>query len=105
MVKPDTDGVAWVMISLELPELVRVRDRVWLLPIGTLPKLRLEGFDVSCPEPANADEVSARIAEKMQNTRNPDEIPLHDETCFTMLPLNGALKLRDRGIRAAACRT
>ena len=74
-------------------------------PTCTLPKLTTEGFDVSCPEPANADEVSARIAEKMKNTRNPDEIPLHDETCFTMLPLNGALKLRDRGIRAAACRT
>jgi hypothetical protein len=76
------------MVSLELPTFVKVKDCAWLLPTCTLPKLATEGFDVSWPEPANADEVRARIAEKMmKNTRNPDEIPLELGTCFTIVPL------------------
>ena len=46
-VKPATDGVAWVMISLELPAFVKVTDCGLLLPTWTLPKLTAEGFDVS----------------------------------------------------------
>jgi hypothetical protein len=75
------------MVSLELPTFVKVTDCVWLLPTCTLPKLTTEGLDVSWPEPANAEEVRARIAEKMKNTRNLDEIPLDLGTCFTIVPL------------------
>jgi len=46
-VKAAKDGVAWVMIRLELPTFVKVSDCVWLLPTGTLPSLTAEGFDVS----------------------------------------------------------
>jgi hypothetical protein len=49
--------VAWAMVTLEPPELVRVSDSVWLLPTCTLPKLRLEAVAVSdpgvTPEPAS----------------------------------------------------
>jgi hypothetical protein len=38
-----------VTVTLEPPELVRVSDNVWLLPTGTLPKLRLVAVTVSDP--------------------------------------------------------
>jgi hypothetical protein len=41
--------VAWAMVTLEPPELVKVSDSVWLLPTCTLPKLRLEAVEVSDP--------------------------------------------------------
>jgi hypothetical protein len=41
--------VAWAMVTLAPPELVRVSDSVWLLPTCTLPKLRLEAVAVSDP--------------------------------------------------------
>jgi hypothetical protein len=41
--------VAWAMVTLEPPELVKVSDSVWLLPTCTLPKLRLEAVAVSDP--------------------------------------------------------
>ena len=37
------------MVTLEPPELVKVSDRVWLLPTCTLPKLRLVAVAVSDP--------------------------------------------------------
>jgi hypothetical protein len=41
--------VAWAMITLEPPELVKVADSVWRLPTCTLPKLRLEAVAMSDP--------------------------------------------------------
>ena len=41
--------MAWAMVTLEPPELVRVSDSVRLLPTCTLPKLRLEAVAVSDP--------------------------------------------------------
>jgi hypothetical protein len=41
--------VAWAMVTLEPPELVKVSDSVWLLPTCTLPKLRLVAVAVSDP--------------------------------------------------------
>lgn len=84
--KPAPDAVACVTISFVLPEFVKVAVCVWPLPIGTLPKLILEGFAVSCPDPATAEEVSERSAERIKNTRNPHEIP-HLECCLTIQPL------------------
>lgn len=49
MLKPAPVVVAWVMVTLEPPVLVRVSDSVELLPICTLPKLRLDGFAPSAP--------------------------------------------------------
>jgi hypothetical protein len=46
-VKPARDGVAWVMVRLEVPTFVKVRDCVLLIPTWTLPKLTVAGFDVS----------------------------------------------------------
>lgn len=86
--KPVPDEVALVMVNLDQPEFVRVSDCVWLLPTETLPKLMLEGFTVSCPEPADAGEVKARTTEKKKNKRNPHEISLHlDIRLFTVQPL------------------
>jgi hypothetical protein len=41
--------VAWAIVTLEPPELVKVSDSVWLLPTCTLPKLRLGAVAVSDP--------------------------------------------------------
>ena len=41
--------MAWAMVTLEPPELVKVSASVWLLPTCTLPKLRLEAVAVSDP--------------------------------------------------------
>jgi hypothetical protein len=41
--------VAWAMVTLEPPELVKISDSVWVLPTCTLPKLRLEAVAVSDP--------------------------------------------------------
>src|SRR6478609_5261505 len=41
--------VAWWTVRFELPELIRVADWVWLVPIFTLPKARLVGKTASCP--------------------------------------------------------
>ena len=41
--------MACVMVTLDPPELVKVSDRVWLLPTCTLPKLRLVAVAVSDP--------------------------------------------------------
>ena len=43
--------VAWWTVRSELPELIRVADWVWLVPIFTLPKARLVGKTASCPAP------------------------------------------------------
>lgn len=56
--KPAKDGVDWVMISLELPTIVNVRDGVWPPQAWTLPKLTAEGFDVSCADSWEDDQSS-----------------------------------------------
>jgi hypothetical protein len=43
-------GVIWEIVSAEPPEFVTVSARVALLPVVTLPKLRLAGFAVSWPD-------------------------------------------------------
>ena len=56
--KLDPVVFAWVTVTLVPPELVRLSDRVCLLPTRTLPKLRLGGFALSaptvCPVPERA---------------------------------------------------
>lgn len=47
--KPEPETVAWVMVTLEPPELVSVSGKVWLFPTGTLPKLRLEELAARAP--------------------------------------------------------
>jgi hypothetical protein len=49
MLKPAPVAAAPVMVTLDPPELVRVSDAVWLLPVWTLPKLTLEGLALSDP--------------------------------------------------------
>jgi hypothetical protein len=45
-----------VIVTLDPPELVRVSDKVWLLPTCTLPKLRLVAVAVSDPGAAPVPE-------------------------------------------------
>jgi hypothetical protein len=45
---------AWLTFTLELPELIRVSETVWLLPTSRFPKLTLEGITLSCPGMAPA---------------------------------------------------
>ena len=47
--KPELETLAWDTVTLESPELVSAADKVCPLPICTLPKLRLEGFEVRAP--------------------------------------------------------
>src|SRR6476661_6963551 len=37
------------MVRLEPPELIRVTDRIWLVPILTLPRASVLGETLSCP--------------------------------------------------------
>lgn len=50
MLNPEPLALACVIVTLDPPELVKVSVRLVLLPTCTLPKLRLEGFDVSEPD-------------------------------------------------------
>ena len=43
-------AAACATVTLEPPELVSAADKVWLWPSCTLPKLRLDGFELSAPE-------------------------------------------------------
>ena len=47
--KPAPDAVACETVTVVLPELVKVAERLWVLPTWTLPKFRLEGFVPSDP--------------------------------------------------------
>jgi hypothetical protein len=64
--------LACVTVTLELPELVKVSDRVVLLPICTLPKLRLEGVARSCPvmipapETGRLNDVGTELSVEME---------------------------------------
>src|SRR5579863_5151538 len=50
MLKPDPPAIATCeIVMLDPPVLVRVSDRVCLVPTGTVPKLRLAGFDPRTP--------------------------------------------------------
>lgn len=42
-------ALAWLIVTLVPPEFVRVAESVWLVPVWTLPKERLEGFETSDP--------------------------------------------------------
>jgi len=42
-------ALAWLIVTLVPPEFVRVAESVWLVPVWTLPKARLEGFETSEP--------------------------------------------------------
>lgn len=46
---PDPVAEACVIVTLDPPELVKVSDAVWLVPVCTLPKLTLAGLAVSDP--------------------------------------------------------
>jgi hypothetical protein len=81
--KPVPDKVALVKVIFDPPEFARMTDCVWLPPTGTVPKLRFEGFTVSCPEAPNAGDVNTRIAEAKRNKRNPREISFHLEPKFS----------------------
>lgn len=49
MTKPDPTSAAWKIVALDCPELLRTINWAAVLPIGTLPKLTLEGLIANCP--------------------------------------------------------
>ena len=49
------------MVILEPPELVSVTERVWMVPILTLPRVRLAGETASCPGGGVTVEVEAAL--------------------------------------------
>ena len=49
VVKPGPEMVTFEIVIFELPELVKVTPRVLLLPVFTLPKLRVDVLAVSGP--------------------------------------------------------
>ena len=49
ILKPDPDAVAAEIVTLAVPEFVKVMGTDPLLPIRTFPKLTLAGFAESCP--------------------------------------------------------
>jgi hypothetical protein len=42
-------ALAWLIVTLVPPEFVSVAESVWLVPVCTFPKARLEGFETSDP--------------------------------------------------------
>ena len=48
--KPDPETLARATVTLELPWLLSTADKVWTLPVCTLPKLRLEGLAMRAPD-------------------------------------------------------
>ena len=50
--KPVPEALAWVTVTLELPVLVKVSDKVLMLLTGTLEKSRLESLGLNVPPPA-----------------------------------------------------
>jgi len=63
MLNPEPVMLAWEMVTLEPPELVRVSDRVELRPTCRLPKLMLEGLALTAPAVAPAPESETRSVE------------------------------------------
>jgi hypothetical protein len=49
ILKPAPETAAWLKLSVDPPEFVRVSERLRLFPTCTLPKLKLTGFAVSAP--------------------------------------------------------
>ena len=56
--KPEPVKVSWEIVALAVPVLVTIRGSAVVVPIVTLPKLRLLGFGVSCPDPVVAETVT-----------------------------------------------
>ena len=59
--KPGPETLTLEMVALELPELVKVVLKVLLVPMVTLPKVKLEGFTVNCAEPELTVSVAALL--------------------------------------------
>jgi hypothetical protein len=79
IVNPAPDTVAWLRLTVDVPEFVSVSDRLRLLPICTLPKARLVGFAVrapgTTPTPTKGKLRLAFVASLM-NVMPPVDVPL-----------------------------
>lgn len=85
-VKFAPDMVAWLMVTLEPPEFVRVTAWVWLVPTGTPLKVTIEGFAESCPLAANKVEERATTANSEGKIPNRTLLHFKGEN-FTARPL------------------
>ena len=90
---PVPDTVAWEIVRLEFPVLLRDADFDKLVPSGTLPKLTGEGLTDNCPAAAAANR-------KITNVQNPhvDKGPIRFTFCFSC----SVLKQHGGGYGAAA---
>lgn len=89
--KPVPLVVIWEIVRAEPPEFVRVSESVWLLPVATLPKLRLVGFALKMagvtPVPDNAM-FSAEFDALLTIARLPVRLPA---ACGEKTTLNAEL--------------
>src|SRR3989442_1768318 len=76
VLKPGPETWTWEMLTLELPELVRVTVCV-LLPTVTFPKLRLVGLVVSCKVAATPVRLSASVVGELGASLTSDRLPDH----------------------------
>jgi hypothetical protein len=77
--KPDPVAVTCEMVTLELPELVSVSDKVLLLPVWIVPKLRLEGVGFSVPSAAAVPDnpiLSVGLDALLTTAKLPLSVPL-----------------------------
>jgi hypothetical protein len=76
------------MVIFEPPEFANVTDCDWLLPTETLPKLMVDGVTTSCPVPAIAFELNARMIGKRKSKQYPRWTALYlGAESFTIRPL------------------
>ena len=78
MVKPSPETLAWDTVTSEPPELVSAAARVCPWPTCTLPKFRLEGFEMSEPvavTTAVTGTVTTGVPELLLSEMVPVEVP------------------------------
>jgi len=73
MLNPFPETTAWEIVRFQYPVLFRPTDCDTLLPVGTLPKLTVEGATASCP-------AAVVVNRKTFNRTNPRPKHVHGES-------------------------
>lgn len=102
--KPVPDTVACVTVIFEPPGFVTVTACVWLVPTLTALKLIVEGFNMSCPPPANAVEDREKIARNKQRQTNSNGMLFFEPRFLTARPQTPCQSCAAGGIEAAVSR-
>jgi len=78
-VKPVPATFACDMVTLAVPELVNVAVRFWTWPVRTLPKFRLEGFEIRALDPtasADTDTLTTELGASLVTATDPLAAPV-----------------------------